>query len=237
MEKVDKLDYNINLVLGSPIPIEDRFHIKQFTINDIKKNIGFSKYYAYINMICIDPLSIKMTLNTIDNVSPYDFIMANCYHDKTGDFVRGICDGLSLFLGEQVGFDYTNVKLFTDNHTIGMLDFEDIVEAIRNVNCMDKGENIEVKNEAQLQYMINSRKMKAKYAGGSQSDLSDIISSVCAKHPSINLFNVGELTVYQLIEQYKRLNMIDSYFISVKSLIAGADKKDVDLKHWSEKLK
>jgi hypothetical protein len=31
--------------------------------------------------------------------------------------------------------------------------------------------------------------------------------------------------------------MIDSYFISVKSLIAGADKKDVDLKHWSEKLK
>jgi hypothetical protein len=29
--------------------------------------------------------------------------------------------------------------------------------------------------------------------------------------------------------------MIDDYFISIDSLLAGASKKNVDLKHWSKK--
>jgi hypothetical protein len=63
-----------------------------------------------------------------------------------------------------------------------------------------------------------------------------LISSVCSKHANLSLFNIEKLTIYQLIDQFKRLNMIDEYFISVDSLLAGADSKKVDLNHWSKKI-
>lgn len=236
MEKKDSLDFNINLILGEPISVEDKFKIRQFKIKEIRNSIGFYKYYQYINAICIDKLSIKLALNTIENVDPFDFIIANCYHDASEHFSSIICDGLSLFLGETVDFDRHIAKLCTEKNIIGKLDFEDIVNGIRKINCMGEEDNIKIENEVQLEYYSSSRIAKAKYAKNSESDLSDIISAVCSKHPSINIFNVEELTIYQLTDQYKRLNAIDQYLINIKSLLAGADKKDINLKHWSEKL-
>ena len=39
----------------------------------------------------------------------------------------------------------------------------------------------------------------------------DIVSTVSARHPSINLLNINELNYFQIIDQYKRLLMIDKY--------------------------
>ena len=34
----------------------------------------------------------------------------------------------------------------------------------------------------------------------------------------------------------KRLNMIEEYSINIDSLLAGADKNEIKLKHWSLKI-
>ena len=232
----NNLDANVNLIFGGSIAIEDKFNVRQFKISEIRSTIRFSNYYNYINTLCIDKLNIKIALNTLKDVNAYDFIIANCHHDQEGGFRNLICAGLSLFLGEQVFYDRNVAKLYTDNNLIGQLDFEDISSAIRKINCMGEEEVISVQNEAHLQYYIDSRIAKAKFSKDNEGDLSDIISSVCSKHPTINLFNVEDLTLYQLMDAYKRLNAIDQYFINIKSLIAGADKKEVNLKHWSEKI-
>jgi len=44
------------------------------------------------------------------------------------------------------------------------------------------------------------------------------------------------VTMFQLIDSFKRLNQIDNYFISIDSLMAGADSKDVTVKHWGDKI-
>jgi hypothetical protein len=232
----NNLDANVDLIFGGSIAIENKFNVRQFKISEIRSIIKFSNYYSYINTLCIDKLNIKIALNTLKDVSAYDFIIANCHHDQSRVFEQVVCQGLSLFLGELVSFDRNVAKLHTENALIGQLDFEDISKAIRIVNCMGEEEVVNIQNEAHLQYYIDSRIAKAKFSKSDNNDLSDIISSVCSKHPSINLFNVEELTLYQLTDQYKRLNAIDQYFINIKSLLAGADKKDVNLKHWSEKI-
>jgi hypothetical protein len=223
-------------MFGGYIPIEDKFKVRQFKISEIRNTIKFSNYYQYINTICVDKLNIKIALNTLKDINAYDFIIANCHNDQDSNFRDLVCGGLSLFLGESVFYDRNVAKLYTDNNLIGQLDFEDISKAIRNINCMGEEELTSVQNEAHLQYYIDSRIAKAKFSKGNESDISDIISSVCSKHPNINLFNVENLTLYQLMDAYKRLNAIDQYFINIKSILAGADKKDIDLKHWSEKI-
>lgn len=233
---MDSLDSNVDIFFGGSIDIEDKFKVHQFKISEIKNTIKFSNYYRYINTICIDKLTIKISLNTLEDISAYDFIIANCHSNRDDNFKNIICEGLGLFLGESVFYDKNVAKLYTDKNLIGQLDFEDISAAIRKLNCMGEEEVVSVQNEAHLKYYIDRGIARAKFAKNSEGDLSDIISSVCSKHPTINIFNVDDLTLYQLMDAYKRLNAIDQYFVNIKSLIAGADKKDINLKHWSEKI-
>ncbi len=62
-----------------------------------------------------------------------------------------------------------------------------------------------------------------------------IISGIAAKHPSINLFNIWGLTVYQLYDQFNRLQMIDNYEMNYLAVINGAEAHN--LKHWSINFK
>lgn len=229
-------DYNINLLFGSPIPIENKFKVKQFTLNEIRNTIGFSRYYQFLNILCIDKISIKIALNTLKNVNGYEFIVSSCFYDVENRFTPIVCEGLSLFLGELVYFDRNVSRLHTENAVVGMLDFEDIVSALKKTNYIHDECAVDIQNEKHLQHMIDSRKAKAKYSQGSKNDLSDVVSAICAKHPNINLNNVGNLTIYQLMNQFARINAIEKYSIGIDSLIHGADKKDVNLIHWSEKV-
>lgn len=65
-------------------------------------------------------------------------------------------------------------------------------------------------------------------------DIFDIISSVSTKSNSLNKLNIWELTLYQLYDEYARLELIDNYDFSIKAMMAGAEK--IDIKHWSSKI-
>ncbi len=64
-------------------------------------------------------------------------------------------------------------------------------------------------------------------------DFYDILSAISSKSYGINELNVPDLTVYQVYRKFKRMEIIDQYDISIKSILAGA--KDVKLTHWSSK--
>ena len=68
--------------------------------------------------------------------------------------------------------------------------------------------------------------------------LLEIVSSVCARHPSINPTNIKQLNYYQLIDQFKRLNLIDSYNLSTATLASGnlSEEGRKNIKHYSEKV-
>lgn len=125
--------------------------------------------------------------------------------------------------------------------------FDDIVKVVKLQNYIMKAKEDVKSNPAddkarQLieQMEANRKKVQAKKnitKNNSQEnniDISDIISAVSTKSNSINKLNVWELTIYQLYDEYSRLELIDSYDFSIKAMMAGAEK--VELKHWSSKI-
>lgn len=65
-------------------------------------------------------------------------------------------------------------------------------------------------------------------------DISDIISAISSKSNSINKLNIWDFTLYQIYDEYSRLELIDNYDFSIRAIMAGAEK--IELKHWSSKL-
>jgi len=80
---------------------------------------------------------------------------------------------------------------------------------------------------------IKQAKEKIGKAKSSESPIrfSDIISSVSTRSNSLDKLKIWDLTVYQLYDEYKRLQMIDEFEMNFGALLQGA--KDVEMKHWS----
>lgn len=128
--------------------------------------------------------------------------------------------------------------------------FDSIVEAVKVLNFLKKP--IEKKNreenpadDATKQLLEQMKKNEEKVKKIKQRereddgddadiDISDIISAVTVKSNSINKLNVWKLTLFQLYDEYARLELIDNYDFSIKAMMAGAEK--IDLKHWSSRL-
>ena len=127
--------------------------------------------------------------------------------------------------------------------------FDDIVNVVKLQNYLEKPSSKEEleenpADEEARKLMEHMRKMREKVeakknAQKSQDsdaniDISDIISAVSSKSNSINRLNIWDLTLYQLYDEYARLELIDNYDFSIRAMMAGAEK--IDLKHWSSKL-
>lgn len=125
--------------------------------------------------------------------------------------------------------------------------FDSIVEVIKLQNYLmkaDEKKDSEYDNPADEetrklaeQMKKNREKVKEKkrlQEEDDEIDISDIVSAVCSKSNSINKTNVWGFTLYQVYDEYARLELIDSYDFSIRAMMAGAEK--VDLKHWSSRI-
>ncbi len=234
---MQELDLNVKFLLGKTVNI-GKLQLTPLTLNEIDE-VGFDNYNKYLSILCIDSDSIKEMLNLEDNsnIEPFEYLYWNC--KQNDDTKELILNTLNLFLKEQVYFYNQGFFAIGDISEGRLLTYENynyFIDILRQQNCVEKPKTIKPENDKQKDFFQQLKKMKEKYSRHEQKqDISDIISSVCSKHPSINLFNVGNLTIYQLIDQFKRLNMIDEYFLNVESLLHGADSKDIKLVHWSLK--
>lgn len=75
-----------------------------------------------------------------------------------------------------------------------------------------------------------SRSKRSRPAGKQAVNLQSIISGVAWKSSSINLLHIGELTLYQLYDGYRRLHSIDSSNHTCTGIYAGTiDSKAIKL--------
>jgi len=86
---------------------------------------------------------------------------------------------------------------------------------------------------------IEKKKTEMLDKAGIQEDVIgfiEIISSISARHPSLNLSNICDLNYYQIINQYNRLLKIDKY---TPCLVGNATEeyiKENKVKHYSFKI-
>lgn len=127
--------------------------------------------------------------------------------------------------------------------------FDDIVNIVKLQNYLEKpkakDEDLNPADEEvrklqehmkKMREKVEQAKMQQKHDNGDdrEVDIADIISAVSSKSNSINKLNIWDFTLYQVYDEYARLELIDNYDFSIKAIMAGAEK--IDLKHWSSRL-
>lgn len=249
MEQLDILDLKLKLLSGVAIEVDKGAgRIEPLTMRELI-DFGYSDYLMRLHFLTLemndlvqDGFDNELGFNTFD-------IMVHYGNNDTGSDLE---NSLSLFFKE------SRVFIDKDNHIIEIGEgenmriidrdnFDKVREVIKLQNCIKKlGEEDrnsgkkeseavrKIKEKLNKGKEIVDKVKKSNDEGGEDLDLADILSSVSSKSSSLNKINVFDLTLYQLYDEFKRLELIEQYNIAIKSMLAGA--KDVKLKHWSTKL-
>jgi hypothetical protein len=209
-------DLKMLFLLGKHYKYNDICTLHSLTIGEISE-IGFDKYNESIGILCI-------TKDDIDEIFDYELDREIDPFELFFKEPVGICEHGYFFIGE-----------LSENRFIESKNYNFIIDVLKQQNCVEIEKKVKPKNEAQKRFMKQRRKMREKYKK-KDDGMVHIVSSVCAKHNSYNLLNISKLTMFQLIDQYKRIHAIDDYFITINSMMHGASDGKTKLKHWSESL-
>ncbi len=122
--------------------------------------------------------------------------------------------------------------------------FSQVLDVIQQVCCIhnksdESAEDQKFKNNLARQLFERMQKAlkKQEEEKGTNVDkdlsLPNIISSVASKHPNYNLINIWELTVFQLVDSFKRMQSNTTYDIGrVRVSVWGDEKKTFDQALW-----
>ena len=152
-----------------------------------------------------------------------------------------ICKSLSFFVKDDVYFDVkTESFMVGEIPFININNFVEFQTCIREVNGSSGIEEKEKKMSAKakkFQERINSFKKKAKKKDD-EIELKDIASILCsADGNGINVFNVGQLTIYQAHEQFAQVNVKEEHKRLLPVWANGHLSEGTKLPEWIKRTK
>lgn len=186
---------------------------------ELGKNTTFDYYIKYTGEETLTLLArgLSFVFNTKDIIMEDDHLLVNSTTESE--------EGLKIISRDNFDFLVQAIKL-QNNFP---------VEAKEEEKPNPKDERA---RQLIAQMKENQRKIDElkKNSGESKENIfpfNDIVSAVTTKSNSINKFNVWDLTIYQLYDEFNRINAIDNYNINIEAMMNGA--KIEDLKHWASK--
>lgn len=135
----------------------------------------------------------------------------------------------------QVYFESEQSILYKNN-------YQQFVNTLKLVNCMDtKNNTIKHNNELDKKIEEAKKKINQKLNKGNENNeddirLMDLISVLASTHNNLNIMNIWDLNIYQFNNQFKRMQLIENHNIGIRQLLAGVDKKHVQLEHYIKKI-
>lgn len=242
MEEINQLDLRLKLLAGESL-YAGNIEVKPLLLKEVV-SIGFTLYQQYLNILAakVDDFVDTKVHDIPEGTTIFELIITS----KQEELINLLIDGLSIFLGEkdihfnEAGIVYGDILNGVENCKIVNKDnFNQIVNIIKSQNYISeaKNENNPANDKAKsiLDKIKKANEFINKKKRSDDIDFCDIVSAVSTKSNSINKFNIWSLTLYQLYDEYKRLDFISNYETNILSIMNGA--KDIDLKHWSGKLK
>ena len=169
------------------------------------------------------------------------YIKEEVFLDTDNKGFKFLVDGEKVLPGGKVIKTQQFFSLTTKNFS----EFQSIVRLLNMSEEEDDEiitDDLEMKRkfeEARKKLKLAKAKARAEQAAkhrGKEITLPDIVSSLCAYGVGYTLFNVWDLTIYQLYDQFKRLQLKENYETGTQMLLAGVDSKKVDLQYWIKKI-
>lgn len=181
--------------------------------------------------------------NGIDDFKIYDFWVL------TDNGATQLINALSVFIEDVMKFDSESRSIVTYNKSddtkpvgiINRFNFDDLCNVIFQMNCIniDRKRKASTKKKSKALEKLEQHpdKIKERERIEKMNSLPNIISAVCANHPSINYINVSQLTVYQLRDNFERL--YNNVFFEIKKMqVAAYGNEDDTFKYdmWCENI-
>lgn len=228
---ISEQDLKLKLILGLPIEI-NKIKIHSVKVKEIAE-FGYLRYNQALKIISADSFEIKKILNTNESISPFEFVVISVMSSVEIRIL--IEDFLSLVLGEKTEFSEEKLCFIVGEHELNKDNFDEVVNIICKRNGATKNEKDLGKPSNEKARKIlerrNLARSKLKKSGENGFDLADLISFLSVYFDTSTLLN---LDIYQLTDRFLRIIKKENYDISVNSLIHGANKSDLDLKHWAQ---
>lgn len=254
-----RLDYGTQI---SPTPITLSIGtLRKPTLKEISK-LTFDKFSYYEFFIKMTP-EIYFTKLKEDDGKNYWNSLSKEQQEKTSlyDLIEQdeklrntYIDVLNFFFIETVIFQEGYFILLnqgveiTDNLNVsdirGVMSreiFMQVLDLIQQICCIcGEEENLDemkFKNNLARQLMEKMLKEKKQEKKKSKSDknitIPNIISALSNKHPSLNYTNIWDLTIFQLLDSFNRIQANSVYEIdSIRVSVWGDEKKTFDASLW-----
>ncbi|ASA21821.1 hypothetical protein [Paenibacillus donghaensis] len=188
------------------------------TIREIS-SIGESVYYSHLILASFDKERILLDLfnfdkdkyETMKNEDDFDVLVSH------PTIVQYICDSLSFFINKPVNFDTHTFCFIVDNQPLCNKDnYMELSSVIKMLNGSDSEKKKETKfSSSKAKELLEKRNAMLKKINKNSDDnldLKDVLSILCvAEGNGINVFNVKELTIYQVYEHLERMSLKDSF--------------------------
>ena len=234
-----RLDY-FDMLSGEPIFIHGVGHIRSPKLGELRPSsgVGYKAYNWYLSLMSWDKKQLLRydALMKYRGVEKLEHERLNVFDaviliQQTRELYRGV---LSFFIAEDIVWDKSSCKYIVyviDEETeepriVGEItrdNFEDVRNLILQMNFigLDK-DGAPVKHSSEKSKELWER-VQGYLADQTKRDeaephpeyrLSNIISKLCAVHPSYNLLNIYDLTIFQLYDAFFQVGYMRSADLS-----------------------
>ena len=225
-------DLKLKILANEPVFIDGIF-IYPVSINQIAK-FGYKEYNQALKILCISSQEIKSIVN--EDIPPFEFLRMNMLFDP--NITKILCQVLSLICKSKVTFSDEKIGFIVGKGILDKNNFDKIVNIIRIENCINNESADEnPSNEKARMILEKRRKARNKLIKNNQANTLHIpeIVNIVSVGMNLPISEVMKYSIYQLICEFNRLISKENYETSISALIHGANKNDLDLKHWTEK--
>jgi hypothetical protein len=234
-------DIELKLLAGMPIEIEGVGKLRSPLLRDVIK-IGESLYNQYLSVLLFDKDNLEDETN--ENVSNFELLFAFAYHQE--HLRNTLLDSIEFFFNKKAHLDFNGQDVFfsfDDGNKICRSSFDHIQDVIRIANWIkkvDKEPKFKAGNEQARKFMEKLKQLKKDAPKKKETiSLHSMINGMAWKSKDINLFNIFDLSIYQMKLGFMTLENIDNYSHTLQGIFTGnIDSKNIkfDQIHWAKIL-
>ena len=234
----------IKLLKGSTVII-DGIKIQPLTLEEIVEDIDLDEYYKLLGILAIDKIRLKdMPKEVLNEFETFDIFLSD------QSLMTSLLAFFKTFLKHDDVFfmpESQNIEIrYEDNLArITRYNYDKITRILRKMYCVQfqKEDEYNPHNDKARELIEKIKKKNAELARlkskqGEDVNIISIISGVAWKSTNTNIFDVFNLTVFQLYDAFYRLEIVDNYNNTMTGLYAGTvDAKKTNMKQltWAKR--
>lgn len=238
-----KLSY-FDLISPCPIHVSGVGDIFSPTLRRIAQ-IGAETYNFYLSLLLADEKTLfsdDAMIDFLKNALTFFFKEEIFYYSDERCFIvtnnaASVITDIEALSGGRKLSDTDIVGVITGDNFSQICD---LILQLNNIKRRDEDIS-KVKNKKALDILKKIQKGRAERQKNKKADknmeIANIISAVANRHPSLNMINIWDLTIYQLWDAFARLSNNSIYDIQSMSVAAWGNKDNhFDAAAWFKRI-